>query len=103
MIGQGKLCRFRILNCSTFEYIHFGQDLQNKSALSTMGPSHWLIGKLCIFVDGMVTAFTIDKPKLKKGHTLYSGYADNLHGPSLNMRLQHILWIFSENLCAKSI
>ena len=37
-----------------------------------------------------------DKPKLKMGHTLYSGYADNLHGPSLNMRLQHILWLFSE-------
>ena len=62
-----------------------------------MGPSHWLIGKMCIFVDGMVTAFTIDKARL------YAGYADNLHGTSLNMRLQHILWIFSENLSAKSI
>ena len=41
--------------------------------------------KLGILVDGMVSGFIIDKPKLKMGRTLYSGYADNLHGPSLNM------------------
>ena len=67
-----------------------------------MGPSHWLIGKLCIFVDGMVTAFTIDKPKLKMGHTLYAGYADNLHGPSLNHQYEvttHFVDIFRKPLC----